>query len=132
VTGTKINEAVIGTCTNGRFEDIKAAAQIVSGNTVAKGVRFIVVPASKEVYQRALKAGHIETLTEAGAIVFPPGCGPCMGEHSGVLASKEVCISSGNRNMKGRMGSSESFVWLLLKRLRPQPCGVRLPILVRQ
>lgn len=112
VAGTRIDEAVIGTCTNGRFEDIQAAARIVAGKTVAQGVRFIVVPASKEVYQRALKAGHIETLTDAGAIVFPPGCGPCMGEHSGVLASKEVCISSGNRNMKGRMGSGESFVYL--------------------
>jgi 3-isopropylmalate/(R)-2-methylmalate dehydratase large subunit len=112
VAGTKINEAVIGTCTNGRFEDIKAAAQIVAGRSVAEGVRFIVVPASKEIYQRALKAGLIDTLSDAGAIVFPPGCGPCMGEHSGVLASKEVCISSGNRNMKGRMGSNESFVYL--------------------
>jgi 3-isopropylmalate/(R)-2-methylmalate dehydratase large subunit len=110
--GTRIDEAVIGTCTNGRLEDIKAAAQIVAGRSVAEGVRFIVVPASREIYQNALKAGFIETLSDAGAIVFPPGCGPCMGEHSGVLASKEVCISSGNRNMKGRMGSNESFVYL--------------------
>jgi 3-isopropylmalate/(R)-2-methylmalate dehydratase large subunit len=112
VAGTRIDEAVIGTCTNGRFEDIQAAAGIVRGQKVADSVRFIVVPASKEIYQRALKAGHIETLIDAGAIVFPPGCGPCMGEHSGVLASQEVCISSGNRNMKGRMGSNESFVYL--------------------
>ena len=75
-------------------------------------MRFIVVPASREVYQRSLKAGHIATLSEAGAMVFPPGCGPCMGEHSGVLGAGEVCISSGNRNMKGRMGSGESFVYL--------------------
>jgi 3-isopropylmalate/(R)-2-methylmalate dehydratase large subunit len=110
--GTRINEAVIGTCTNGRFEDIAAAAAIVEGKTVAPDVRFIVVPASREVYQRALKAGHIATLADAGALVFPPGCGPCMGEHSGVLGAGEVCISSGNRNMKGRMGSGESFVYL--------------------
>jgi 3-isopropylmalate/(R)-2-methylmalate dehydratase large subunit len=110
--GTRIDEAVIGTCTNGRLEDIKAAAQIVAGKTVAEGVRFIVVPASREIYQNALKAGFIGTLSDAGAIVFPPGCRPCMGEHSGVLASNEVCISSGNRNMKGRMGSGESFVYL--------------------
>lgn len=110
--GTRIDEAVIGTCTNGRFEDIASAAAIVAGRTVAAGVRFIVVPASREVYQRALQAGHIATLTEAGAMVFPPGCGPCMGEHSGVLGAGEVCISSGNRNMKGRMGSAESFVYL--------------------
>lgn len=110
--GKKINEAFIGTCTNGRFEDLAAAAALVEGKTVAPGVRFIVVPASREVYQRSLKAGHISTLTDAGAMVFPPGCGPCMGEHSGVLGAGEVCISSGNRNMKGRMGSGESFVFL--------------------
>ncbi|CAN5461930.1 homoaconitase large subunit [soil metagenome] len=110
--GKPINEAVIGTCTNGRFEDLSLAADIVRGRTVAPGVRFIVVPASREVYQRALKAGVLETLTDAGALVFPPGCGPCMGEHSGVLGAGEVCVSSGNRNMKGRMGSGESFVYL--------------------
>ena len=110
--GTVIHEAVIGTCTNGRFEDLAAAAAIVEGRSVAPGVRFIVVPASREVYQRAMKAGHLATLTDAGALVFPPGCGPCMGEHSGVLGAGEVCISSGNRNMKGRMGSAESFVYL--------------------
>ncbi|MDB5817116.1 MAG: leuC [Rhizobacter sp.] len=110
--GKPINEAFIGTCTNGRFEDIEAAAAIVAGRSVASGVRFIVVPASKEVYDRAMKAGHLSTLSDAGALVFPPGCGPCRGEHSGVLGAGEVCISSGNRNMKGRMGSGESFVYL--------------------
>ncbi len=110
--GQPINEAFIGTCTNGRFEDLAAAAAIVAGHSVAPGVRLIVVPASKEIYQRAMKAGHLATLVEAGALVFPPGCGPCMGEHSGVLGAGEVCISSGNRNMKGRMGSGESFVYL--------------------
>ena len=110
--GKPINEAFIGTCTNGRFEDLAAAAAIVEGRTVAPGVRFVVVPASREVYQRALKAGHIATLADAGALVFPPGCGPCMGEHSGVLGAGEVAISSGNRNMKGRMGSPDSFVYL--------------------
>ena len=111
-SGKRIDEAFIGTCTNGRFEDLAAAAALVKGRAVAPGVRFIVVPASREVYQRSLKAGHIATLSEAGAMVFPPGCGPCMGEHSGVLGAGEVCISSGNRNMKGRMGSGESFVYL--------------------
>lgn len=110
--GKPINEAFIGTCTNGRFEDLAAAAAIVKGRQVAAGVRFVVVPASREVYQRALKAGHIATLSDAGALVFPPGCGPCMGEHSGVLGAGEVAISSGNRNMKGRMGSPDSFVYL--------------------
>lgn len=110
--GKTIHEAFIGTCTNGRFEDLAAAARIVAGRKVAPGVRFVVVPASREVYQRALKAGHIATLSDAGALVFPPGCGPCMGEHSGVLGAGEVAISSGNRNMKGRMGSPDSAVYL--------------------
>ena len=110
--GQPVHEAFIGTCTNGRFEDLAAAAAIVQGREVAPGVRFVIVPASREVYQRALKAGHIATLSEAGALVFPPGCGPCMGEHSGVLGAGEVAISSGNRNMKGRMGSPDSFVYL--------------------
>jgi 3-isopropylmalate/(R)-2-methylmalate dehydratase large subunit len=112
VAGTPIQQAVIGTCTNGRFSDISAAAQILAGRKVAAGVRLLVIPASKEIWQRALKSGAVETLTEAGALFFPPGCGPCMGEHSGVLGSGETCISSGNRNMLGRMGSKESFVYL--------------------
>jgi 3-isopropylmalate/(R)-2-methylmalate dehydratase large subunit len=112
VSGVKIHEAVIGTCTNGRLSDIAAAAKILSGHQIARGLRLVVVPASKEIYQGALRAGYIETLSEAGAAVFPPGCGPCMGEHSGVLAAGEVCISSGNRNMRGRMGSIESQVYL--------------------
>lgn len=110
--GKTIHEAFIGTCTNGRFEDLAAAAAIVQGQRVAPGVRFVIVPASKEVYQRSMKAGYLETLSDAGALVFPPGCGPCMGEHSGVLGAGEVCVSSGNRNMKGRMGSPDSFVYL--------------------
>jgi 3-isopropylmalate/(R)-2-methylmalate dehydratase large subunit len=112
VAGTPIQQAVIGTCTNGRFNDIAAAAELLAGRKVASGVRLLVIPASKEVWQRALKSGALETLTEAGALFFPPGCGPCMGEHSGVLGSGETCISSGNRNMLGRMGSKESFVYL--------------------
>ena len=112
VAGTRIHEAVIGTCTNGRLSDFAAAAAILAGHQVAPGCRLIVVPASKEVYNGALRAGYIETLSDAGASVFPPGCGPCMGEHSGVLASGEVCISSGNRNMRGRMGSKDSEVYL--------------------
>jgi 3-isopropylmalate/(R)-2-methylmalate dehydratase large subunit len=112
VAGTKIQEAVIGTCTNGRLEDIRAAAELMKNHNVSPGVRFIVVPASKEIYQKSLKLGYIETLSDAGAMIFPPGCGPCMGEHSGVLASGETSISSGNRNWKGRMGSKESYVYL--------------------
>ena len=112
VAGKPVHQAHIGTCTNGRLSDIKAAAQIVAGNRVAEGVRFIVVPASAEIYRTAMREGYLQVLAEAGAIIMSPGCGPCMGEHSGVLASGEVCISSGNRNMRGRMGSKESEVFL--------------------
>ncbi len=112
VVGTPIQQAVIGTCTNGRFDDIAAAADILAGRQIAPGVRLLVIPASKQVWQRALEAGVVQVLTDAGALFFPPGCGPCMGEHSGVLGRGETCISSGNRNMLGRMGSKESFVYL--------------------
>jgi 3-isopropylmalate/(R)-2-methylmalate dehydratase large subunit len=112
VAGTPIQQAVIGTCTNGRFDDIAAAADMLAGRKIAPGVRFLVIPASREVWQRALNSGAVSALTDAGALFFPPGCGPCMGEHSGVLSRGETCISSGNRNMLGRMGSKESFVYL--------------------
>ncbi|MFL9899676.1 3-isopropylmalate dehydratase large subunit [Paraburkholderia fungorum] len=112
VAGTPIQQAVIGTCTNGRFDDIAAAADMLVGRKIAPGVRFLVIPASREVWQRALNSGAVSALTDAGALFFPPGCGPCMGEHSGVLSRGETCISSGNRNMLGRMGSKESFVYL--------------------
>lgn len=112
VADVAIQQAHIGTCTNGRLSDIKAAADILNGRKVAEDVRLIVVPASREVYQKAMSAGYLEILSEAGAVIMAPGCGPCMGEHSGVLASGETCISSGNRNMKGRMGSKDSAVYL--------------------
>lgn len=112
VQGVSINQAHIGTCTNGRLSDLQAAAAVVAGKNVASGVRFLVVPASAEVYREAMVDGCLRTLAEAGAIIMSPGCGPCMGEHSGVLAAGEVCISSGNRNMRGRMGSKESQVFL--------------------
>ncbi|WP_284037028.1 3-isopropylmalate dehydratase large subunit [Neobacillus sp. 114] len=112
VAGTKINQAHLGTCTNGRLEDIKAAAEIMKNQRVALGVRFLVVPGSKEVYKKAMKLGYLEILSDAGAVIMSPGCGPCAGDHSGVLAADEICISSGNRNWKGRMGSKDSFVYL--------------------
>ncbi len=112
VKGTKIHQVVIGTCTNGRFKDLKEAAEILKGKRVAKGVRLLIFPASMQVFKRALKEGIIETLTEAGGIVMNPNCGPCLGAHEGALAPGEVCISTSNRNFKGRMGCNEAFIYL--------------------
>lgn len=106
---TKIDQAFIGTCTNGRLEDLEAAAGILKGEKVA--VRTLVIPASREVFLEAARKGIIETLLEAGATVGTPGCGPCLGGHMGVIAKDEVCISTANRNFKGRMGTG-GFVYL--------------------
>ncbi len=112
VEGTHIDQAVIGTCTNGRLEDLEMAAEILDGKEVHTDVRLIVAPASFEVYLSAIKSGAIEKLAKAGAIITNPGCACCLGGHQGVLAPKEVAISTSNRNFKGRMGSIESFVYL--------------------
>jgi homoaconitate hydratase family protein len=107
-----VHQAVLGSCTNGRLEDLEAAARILSGRRVHPQTRLIIIPASQRVYLDAMRLGYIETLIEAGAIVNPPGCGPCVGVHQGILAAGEVCISSTNRNFIGRMGSKDSFVYL--------------------
>lgn len=112
VVGTKIDQALIGTCTNGRLEDLRLAAKILSGNRVAEGVRLLILPASQEVLLGALKEGLIETFVEAGALVLNPGCGPCLGAHQGVLAPGEVCLSTANRNFRGRMGSRDAEIYL--------------------
>ncbi len=112
VKGTKIHQALIGTCTNGRIEDIRAAVKVLEGRKVNKNVRLLVFPASMEVYMQALKEGLFEKIIEAGGIVMNPGCGPCLGAHEGVLAPGEVCISTANRNFKGRMGCKEAFIYL--------------------
>lgn len=112
VVGKRIDQAFIGTCTNGRLEDLRIAAQIVRGKKIAAWVRFLVAPASKQVYLDAMKEGLLEDLIQAGAAVMNPGCAACVGVHSGVLAGGEVCISSQNRNFKGRMGSPEAFIYL--------------------
>jgi 3-isopropylmalate/(R)-2-methylmalate dehydratase large subunit len=112
VAGVKVNQAFLGTCTNGRLEDLAAAAQVVKGRRVATGTRFIVIPASAQVYLDAVRAGYVETLLAAGAIFESPGCGPCMGNHLGIPAPGEVTISSANRNFKGRMGTPESEIYL--------------------
>ena len=108
VEGTKINQCLLGTCTNGRLSDIKIAADILKGGKIADNVRFLVLPASRSVYKQAIKQGYVETLVDAGAIILPPGCGPCLGAHQGVLAPGEKCISTANRNFKGRMGCKEA------------------------
>jgi 3-isopropylmalate/(R)-2-methylmalate dehydratase large subunit len=112
VAGTPIQQAFLGTCTNGRLEDIAAAAQVVQWRKVAPGVRFIVIPASSEVLKEALSRGYISTLIEAGAVLNTPGCGPCMGNHMGVPAPGEATISSGNRNFNGRMGTPDAPTYL--------------------
>jgi homoaconitate hydratase family protein len=112
VRGTRIHQAFIGTCTNGRLEDIAAAAEVVDGKRVAAGARLLVIPASSEIYAEAIRCGYVQTLMEAGAVFGVPGCGPCMGNHMGVLAPGEVCISSANRNFKGRMGQPDAQIYL--------------------
>jgi 3-isopropylmalate/(R)-2-methylmalate dehydratase large subunit len=107
-----INQAFIGSCTNGRLEDLQAAAQIMKGKKVKTGVRALVIPASQEVYAQALKEGLIDIFTQSGAMVCGATCGPCLGGHIGLLASGEVCVGTSNRNFIGRMGSPEAGVYL--------------------
>lgn len=112
VEGTPIAEGVLGTCTNGRLEDFAVAAQILKGRKVHSDVRFIVAPASRQILLDAIEAGYVQTLVEAGAALVTPGCGPCVGTHNGVPSDGENVISTANRNFKGRMGNSNSFIYL--------------------
>ena len=112
IAGAKIHQALIGSCTNGRLEDLRVAAEILKDKKVHPDVRLLVIPASRQVYIDALKAGYIEIFVKAGGLVLNPGCGPCLGGHQGLLAAEEVCISTTNRNFQGRMGSSEASVYL--------------------
>lgn len=112
VKGTKIHQVVIGTCTNGRYNDLKIAAEVLKGKKVSRNVRLLIFPASMEVFKRTLRDGIIDILVEAGGIIMNPNCGPCLGAHEGALAPGEVCVSTSNRNFKGRMGCNESFIYL--------------------
>ncbi|MCP4214747.1 MAG: 3-isopropylmalate dehydratase large subunit [bacterium] len=110
VEGTKIDQALIGTCTNGRLSDLEAAAGILKGQRVK--ARTLIIPASWTVYKQAMQKGYLETFIDAGAMVLNPGCGPCLGAHQGVMAPGEVTFSTANRNFKGRMGCRESEIYL--------------------
>lgn len=108
----KIDQVVIGSCTNGRFEDLKIAAEILKGKKVAKGVRAIVIPATQQIYLDAMEAGFLKIFVEAGAVVSTPTCGPCLGGYMGILAEGERCVSTTNRNFVGRMGHTDSEIYL--------------------
>jgi homoaconitase/3-isopropylmalate dehydratase large subunit len=107
-----IEQAFIGSCTNGRIEDLRLAAEVLKGKHVKDGVRALVIPASQEVYRQALNEGLLEIFTDAGAIVCGSACGPCLGGHIGLLAAGESCVSTSNRNFIGRMGSTQASVYL--------------------
>jgi methanogen homoaconitase large subunit len=112
IARTPVNVVFLGTCTNGRYDDLYTAAQILKGKKVASGVRLMVTPASRLQLSRALEDGTITTLVEAGAILTTPGCGMCMGRHQGTLGENDVCLSTANRNFKGRMGAPTSKIYL--------------------
>ena len=112
VKGIKLNQIVIGSCTNGRLDDLKVAAKILKGRRVADGTRMLVFPASWRIYHKATDLGYIQALSRAGAVVCNPGCGPCLGIHQGALADNEVALATTNRNFKGRMGNPKAEVYL--------------------
>ena len=112
VEGTAVDQCLIGSCTNGRLTDLKDAAEILEGQKIDDSVRLLILPASREIYKQAIEKGYINTFIDAGAIICNPGCGPCLGGHMGVLSEGESCISTTNRNFKGRMGDANSSVYL--------------------
>ncbi|MFC4425706.1 homoaconitate hydratase family protein [Deinococcus navajonensis] len=110
--GLHVDQVFIGTCTNGRLEDLHAAAEVLRGRRVSPGTRLLVIPASSEIMEQAMEDGTLLTLQRAGAVLGTPGCGPCMGRHQGVLAPGEVCVSTSNRNFIGRMGDKDARIYL--------------------
>lgn len=122
IAGMPFQMAFLGSCTNGRIEDLREAATILAGKQVAKGVRLLVIPASKSVMLQAVKEGVAETLINAGAAFFTPGCGACVGTHGGVPADGEVVLSTANRNFKGRMGNNKAFIYLVSPKTLATSC----------
>lgn len=108
----KVNQVYVGTCTNGRIEDLRVVAKILDGKTVNPDVRMLICPASPTVYKQALKEGLLETFIDAHASILPPGCGPCVGVHAGILGDGEVCLATQNRNFQGRMGNTKGEIYL--------------------
>ena len=110
--GQTINQAYLGSCTGGRVEDLKVAAEIVKGKHIPRLVRFVIVPASKGVFLEAMAKGYVQALVEAGATFVTPGCAACLGTHEGMISSGEYCITTTNRNFPGRMGSTDAHIFL--------------------
>ena len=108
----KVNQVYVGTCTNGRIEDMRTVANILKGKKVHDGVRMLICPASRDIYKQALKEGLLEIFMDANATILPPGCGPCVGIHAGILADNEVCLSTQNRNFQGRLGNTKGYIYL--------------------
>ncbi|RKX18182.1 MAG: 3-isopropylmalate dehydratase large subunit, partial [Candidatus Zixiibacteriota bacterium] len=112
VVGTKIDQVVIGSCTNGRLDDIEVAARTVKGKKVERLTRLLVFPATWRIYRKAMELGYIADLADAGAVICNPGCGACLGVHQGALGDKEVALATTNRNFKGRMGNPNAEIYL--------------------
>jgi homoaconitase/3-isopropylmalate dehydratase large subunit len=112
VAGQPVQQIVIGSCTNGRLDDIEMAARLLQGKKIARGVRMLVFPATARIFREAMRAGYLSTLMEAGAVVANSGCGPCLGIHQGALGDGEIALSTTNRNFKGRMGNPKGEVYL--------------------
>ncbi|MGE5340007.1 MAG: 3-isopropylmalate dehydratase large subunit [Candidatus Omnitrophota bacterium] len=112
LVGTRLNQIVVGSCTNGRLDDLEIVARVLAGKKVAQNVRMIIFPASARIYREALKRGYLETFMDAGAVVMNPGCGSCLGVHQGALADGDVALATTNRNFKGRMGNPKGEVYL--------------------